>query len=73
MANIKPSIWDESKTGDGLHDVIGSGNQMIVDFKRYRETGELETVPAGKLEGLYMNIDKHMAYIFKDNRKGAAA
>ena len=59
-------IWDESKAGDGLHDVIGSGNQNIVDFKRYRETGELETVPAGKLEGLYMNTQRYMAYVFKN-------
>lgn len=29
-------IWDESKAGDNIHDVIGSGNQTIIDLKRYR-------------------------------------
>lgn len=38
-------IWDESKAGDGLHDVIGSGNQRIIDLKRYRKIYNISPWP----------------------------
>lgn len=59
-------IWDEDKAGDGLHDVIGSGNQCVVDLKAYREEGHLYIQEAGKLEGIAMNIEQYIAYILKD-------
>ena len=58
-------IWDEEKAGDGLHDVIGSGNQCIVDFKAYHDGYGLFVTEAGKLEGLAMNVNDDMVYVYK--------
>ena len=61
-------IWDSEKAGDGLHDVIGSGNQVIWDFKGWRDTDfkDMYGCPAGNLEGLYMNNNDDFVYILKN-------
>lgn len=64
-------IWDEEKAGDGLHDVIGSGNQLIWDFHRSRMGEPLEPIAAGDLEGLCMNTKENLVFITKDTAKTA--
>lgn len=68
-------IWDEDKAGDGLHDVIGSGNQRIFDFKRYREgkTQEVENIAAEKLAGWYMNRNKDFVFVLNAEEKNEQA
>lgn len=57
-------IWNEDKAGDNIHDVIGSGNQRIFDFKRYNDqkTDHVNSYPAEKL--VAWNIDKNDDFIF---------
>lgn len=62
-------IWDEEKAGDGLHDVIGSGNQCVVDLKARREGHPDFITYAGNLEGLAMNVNNDMVYILKDGKE----
>jgi organic radical activating enzyme len=49
-------IWDDSKAGDGLHDVIGSGNQRICDMANGI------AIKAGNIES--WKIDKEHRVIF---------
>ena len=64
-------IWDENKVGDGLHDVIGSGNQKVYDLRYFRDTGMSDNwAYAGDLEGLYMNINQHLTFVIKDEAWG---
>jgi len=54
-------IWDESKAGDGLHDVIGSGNQRIWSFDALH--GLAMPVEAAILDGWNMKFDRSFEYI----------
>lgn len=56
-------IWDESKAGDGLHDVIGSGNQNIIDLKRYRNN-QPYVIPSMTLESWTMDTNGDYQYVF---------
>lgn len=60
-------IWDESKAGDGLHDVVGSGNQMIMDLKAYRNDDVPFMVMAAYLDSLAMNENKNIVFVYKDD------
>jgi len=66
-------IWDDSKAGDGLHDVIGSANQRIYDFKRYREglTSSPKSVAAGDIDT--WKIDNDGNFLVSYNKKKEAA
>lgn len=61
-------IYDESKQ-DGLHDAIGSGNQIIWDCKGYRESlndvKELHGLYARDVEALYVTPNYELKYITK--------
>lgn len=65
-------IYDES-TEDGLHDAVGSANQVIWDFKDWREKSECGTVEyniigmkAGDLAGLTLVQNDDLAYWTKE-------
>ena len=62
----KYRIWDEERAGDGLHDVIGSGNQCIWDFHDYNAGKEMFCIHADKLEGWYLRPDNEFVYILKE-------
>lgn len=59
-------IWDKEKAGDGLHDVIGSGNQCIWDFRRINRGETMGLVLAGDLECWAMNVNQDFVYIYKN-------
>ena len=60
----KYRIWDENKAGDNIHDVIGSGNQRIFDFKRFNDckTNHVNSIAAEKLKA--WNIDEENNFVF---------
>lgn len=63
-------IWDEDKAGDGLHDVVGSGNQVIWDIREWNKTKNckiIEGYPAGKLACIGMNMNEDLIYIILNN------
>lgn len=59
-------IWNDKKAGDNIHDVIGSGNQRIFDFKRYNDhkTDRVVSFAAEKLQS--WNIDSNNDFIFEE-------
>ena len=59
-------IWDESKAGDGVHDVIGSGNQ-IVWSRLHGEELKFQGVAARYLENLSLNENGQLFYGIKDS------
>lgn len=69
--NESQRIWDEDKAGDGLHDVIGSGNQCIYDFHRGRKEGGVEGTYAGDLVGMAMKRNEDLIFIVKDKKEVA--
>ena len=61
-------IYDE-ETGDGLHDAVGSANQVNWDIKGWADSlarKEIQGVKAGDLAGLYVCPDGELKYITKD-------
>ena len=64
-------IWDEDKRGDGLHDVIGSGNQIVWDIRDSNRSVSIEHydgIRAGDLTGLFMDNHGNLKYITKDEQ-----
>lgn len=58
-------IYDE-ETGDGLHDAVGSANQVIWDIKDWRDKGahgDIQGVYAGELAGIYVCPNGELKYI----------
>lgn len=55
-------IWDDDKAGDGLHDVIGSGNQIIWEIFDDSADG----VVSSNIVSWAMNINKEFVYVYKD-------
>lgn len=61
-------IWDESKAGDGVHDVIGSGNQVV--WSRIAGPSlKFEGVAACHLESLGLTEDGQLLYGLKNSYK----
>ena len=58
-------IWDESRAGDNVHDVIGSANQMVWDLHEWNKdrSKEIIGVKAGDLYALALTSDKDLRYI----------
>ena len=57
------------EAGDGFHDAIGSGNQIIWDLNEWNSLGrplEINGVAAGDLEGLYVLSSGELRYITKE-------
>lgn len=59
-------IWDESKAGDGVHDVIGSGNQ-IVWSRLPGEELKFQGVAARYLKNLSLKENGQLFYGIKDS------
>ena len=51
-------IWDDRRAGDGLHDVIGSGNQRIIELGT-----RTKLTYAGDIDGWSMQEDRSLTYI----------
>lgn len=60
-------IWDDSKAGDGLHDVIGSGNQCIIDLNLFNNF-QPYIFPAKILDGWKMDSNRNYQYIRREER-----
>ena len=62
-------IWDEEKAGDGLHDVVGSGNQVIWDVREWNRNRSkaIEGYQAGKLAGIALNRNDDLVYVTMSN------
>ena len=60
-------IWDEDKAGDGVHDVIGSGNQKVIDLKARRRGAAAEDciVEAKNLEALAL-VNDEFVFLMKE-------
>lgn len=66
-------IYDES-TGDGLHDAVGSGNQIIWDFEDWRVKSNngmrnypIQGMRADSLCGIFVCDNGELRYITKDD------
>lgn len=61
-------IYDD-EAGDGLHDAIGSANQVIWDLREWRENAhdKIDGMKAGDLAGIYICPDGSLRYITKDD------
>ena len=59
-------IYDD-EAGDGLHDAIGSANQVVWDIRGWRkgDSGTIDGLRAGDLAGLYICPDGSICYITK--------
>ena len=70
-------IWDESRAGDNVHDVIGSANQIVWDFRKWNEdrSKAVQGVSAGDLYALALDINQELHYIMasKDAAEASAA
>ena len=62
-------IWDEEKAGDGLHDVVGSGNQVIWDVREWNRNRSkaIEGNQVGKLAGIALNRNDALVYVTMSN------
>lgn len=60
-------IYDDN-AGDGLHDAVGSANQIIWDLEAANASVDtmVTGIPAGELEGIYVCPDFQLRYITKD-------
>jgi len=60
-------IYDEEKP-DGLHNAVGSGNQIIWDFHEYNKGNRdtVEGIPARHLLSLAVTKDGELHYLLKD-------
>lgn len=66
--NSKHHIYDY-EAGDGFHDAIGSGNQIVWDLNEWNSLGhplEINGLAAGDLEGLYVLPSGELRYITKE-------
>lgn len=64
----KHHIYDY-EAGDGFHDAIGSGNQIVWDLNEWNSLGhplEINGLAAGDLEGLYVLPSGELRYITKE-------
>lgn len=61
-------IWDEDKAGDGLHDVVGSGNQTIWDIRyaRQHNVPYYEGILAGDALGLFLTDSWDLHWVKRD-------
>lgn len=61
-------IWDEDKAGDNIHDVIGSGNQIVWDLHNVRLNQKtLQGFPAKYLYQMGLTNDNELHFITTDN------
>ena len=60
-------IYDEDLS-DGLHNAVGSGNQIIWDFHEYNKgnSSQVEGIPARHLLSLAVTKDGELHYLLKD-------
>lgn len=60
-------IWDDDKAGDGVHDVIGSGNQCVIDLKARRRGAPVKDciVKASDLEALAL-VNDEFVFLMKE-------
>ncbi len=61
-------IWDEDKAGDGLHDVVGSGNQTIWDvrYARQHNVPYYEGILASDALGLFLTDSWDLHWVKRD-------
>lgn len=61
-------IYNKGEIGDGIYNVIGSGNQIVWDL-RDRKNGQVEGLKAADLKALYVTPKMELKYITNDDYK----